>query len=148
MVFQLRPAEIETEGLAAALRKHVELLRRAHRRRIGLELAGTSLRRPDIEEEVFRIAQESLNNALRHSRAEHVDVRLEESGRGLRLSVADDGVGFDPEEPGLRARRLGLTSMEERARALGGRLEITSAPGRGTRIDLEVDGGGDPRPDR
>jgi signal transduction histidine kinase len=148
MVFQLRPAEIETEGLAAALRKHVELLRRAHRRRIGLELAGTSLRRPDIEEEVFRIAQESLNNALRHSRAEHVDVRLEESGRGLRLSVADDGVGFDPEEPGLRARRLGLTSMEERARALGGRLEITSAPGRGTRIGLEVDGGGDPRPDR
>jgi signal transduction histidine kinase len=56
-------------------------------------------------------------------------------------------VGFDPEHPGLRARRLGLTSMEERARALGGRLEIASAPGGGTRIDLEVDRGGDPRPD-
>jgi signal transduction histidine kinase len=148
LVFQLRPAEIETEGLAAALRKHVELLRRAHRRAIGLELTGTPRLRSGIDEEVFRIAQESLHNALRHSRAEHVDLRLAEGPGGLRLTVADDGVGFDPDDPGLRARRLGLTSMEERALALGGRLEITSAPGDGTRVDLEVDCDGDSRPDR
>jgi signal transduction histidine kinase len=60
----------------------------------------------------------------------------------------DDGVGFDPDDPGLRARRLGLTSMEERARGLGARLEIASAPGRGTTISLEVACDGDPRPDR
>jgi signal transduction histidine kinase len=54
------------------------------------------------------------------------------------LTVADDGVGFDPATPGLRARRLGLTSMEERARALGGTLSIESAPGAGTTVRLEV----------
>jgi signal transduction histidine kinase len=148
VVFQLRPAELETEGLAAALRKHVELLRRAHRRPIELELEGEPRLRPGVDEEVFRIAQESLNNALRHSGAERISVRVDERPGGLRLTVSDDGAGFDPEDAGLRARRLGLTSMEERARGLGARLEIASAPGRGTTIGLEVAGDGDPRPDR
>ena len=62
--------------------------------------------------------------------------------------MSDDGVGFEPEDASLRARRLGLTSMEERARALGARLRIDSAPGRGTTIALEVACDGDPRPDR
>jgi signal transduction histidine kinase len=149
VVFQLRPAELETEGLAAALRKHVELLGRAHRRPIGLELSGTPRLRPGVDEEVFRIAQESVNNALRHASAERIDVRLGEGLDGLRLIVVDDGVGFDPDDPALRARRLGLTSMEERARGLGARLRIASAPGQGTTITLEVArDGGDPRPDR
>jgi signal transduction histidine kinase len=148
VVFQLRPAEIETEGLAAALRKQVELLRRAHRREIGLELTGTPRLHPGVDEEVFRIAQESLNNALRHAGADRIDLRLDERPDGLRLAVVDDGVGFDPDDPGLRARRLGLTSMEERARGLGARLEIASAPGRGTTIALEVACDGDPSPDR
>ncbi len=148
LVFQLRPAELETEGLGAALRKHVELLRRAHRAPVSLELAGTPRLRPGVDEEVFRIAQESLQNALRHAQAERIELRLEEGPDGLRLTVADDGVGFEPGEAALRSRRLGLTSMEERARALGARLRIDSAPGRGTTIGLEVDCGGDPRPDR
>jgi signal transduction histidine kinase len=137
LVFGLRPAEVETEGLAAALRKHVELLQRAHRRRVDLVLDGRPRLRPGIDEEVLRIAQESLQNALRHARAERVQVRLEE-GESLRLTVADDGVGFDPDDPAVRARRLGLTSMEERARALGARLRIDSAAGRGTTVSLEV----------
>ena len=138
LVFQLRPAELETEGLAAALRKHVELLRRTHRAEIGLELEGAPRLRPGVDEEVFRIAQESLQNALRHSDGDRIDVRLDEGAGGLRLAVADDGVGFEPEEAGLRSRRLGLTSMEERARALGGTLSIESRPGAGTTIVLEV----------
>ena len=148
LVFQLRPAEIETEGLGAALRKHVELLGRAHRASFSVELSGTPRLRPGIDEEVFRIAQESLQNALRHSGAEHIELRLDESAGGLRLTVSDDGVGFEPEDAGLRARRLGLTSMEERARALGARLRIDSAAGQGTTIGLEVACDGDPRPDR
>jgi signal transduction histidine kinase len=148
LVFQLRPAELETEGLGAALRKHVELLGRAHGASISVELNGAPRLRPEIDDEVFRIAQEALQNALRHSRAEQIELRLDEDADGLRLTVSDDGVGFEPDEAGLRARRLGLTSMEERARALGGRLEIDSAPGRGTTIGLEVSCGGDPRPDR
>ena len=54
------------------------------------------------------------------------------------MTVADDGVGFDPDAPGLRSRRLGLTSMEERARALGGTLAVVSRPGEGTTVTLEV----------
>jgi signal transduction histidine kinase len=148
LVFQLRPAEIETEGLGAALRSHVDVLRRAHRADISLALTGSPRLRPGVDEEVFRIAQESLQNALRHSEAERIDVRLDEGAGGLRLEVADDGLGFEPEEAALRSRRLGLTSMEERARELGGRLAIDSAPGRGTTITLEVACDGDPRPDR
>ena len=148
LVFQLRPAEIETEGLGAALSSHVDVLRRAHRAQISLELTGSPRLRSGIDDEVFRIAQESLQNALRHSGAGRIDVRLDEGSGGLRLAVADDGVGFEPDEAGLRSRRLGLTSMEERARALGARLTIDSAPGRGTTITLEVDCVGDPRPYR
>ncbi len=102
--------------------------------RSRLELSGTPRLRPGVDEEVFRIAQESLQNALRHSRAEHIELRLDEGAGGLRLTVSDDGVGFEPEDASLRSRRLGLTSMEERARALGARLRIDSAPGRGTTI--------------
>ena len=148
LVFQLRPAEIETEGLGAALRSHVDVLRRAHRAQIELELSGSPRLRAGVDEEVFRIAQESLQNALRHSRADRIEVRLDESAGGLALAVVDDGVGFEPDEAGLRSRRLGLTSMEERAGALGGRLAIDSAPGRGTTITLEVDCAGDSRPHR
>jgi signal transduction histidine kinase len=138
LVFQLRPAAIETEGLGEALRKHVEVLRRVHATEVALELSGTPRLRPGVDDEVFRIAQEAIHNALRHSRAERIEVHLAEDGAGVEFSVSDDGVGFDPAAPSLRARRLGLTSMEERARELGGRLSISSAPGAGTSVRLEV----------
>ena len=96
---------------------------------------------PLPEREVLRIAQEALHNALRHADARRVAVRVRRRARGLVLEVADDGVGFDPADPEVRSRRLGLTSMEERARRLGGRLEIRSAPGQGTTVRLEVGGG-------
>ncbi len=148
LVFQLRPAAVESEGLAAALRKHVEVLRRVHRRRIDIETSGEPRLRPGLDEEVFRIAQEALQNALRHSGAQRLAVGLEERNGGLVMTVEDDGVGFEPEAPALRSRRLGLTSMEERANALGGALAIVSRPGRGTRVRLEVDDAAHPRPDR
>jgi signal transduction histidine kinase len=138
LVFQLRPAAIETEGLGEALRKHVEVLRRAHATELALELSGTPRLRPGVDDEVFRIAQEAIHNALRHSRAGRIEVRLFEDGDTVELSVSDDGVGFDPAAASLRARRLGLTSMEERARELGGRLSISSSPGAGTSVRLEV----------
>ncbi len=138
LVFELRPPALESEGLATALRKHVDVLRRAYRREIGLELLGTPRRAPQLEREVFRIAQEALQNALRHARAEHIGLRLDARDGALVLAVTDDGVGFDPSEPVVRSRRLGLTSMEERARELGGTLRIDSSPGAGTTVELEV----------
>jgi signal transduction histidine kinase len=125
-------------GLAEALRKHVDVLRRAYRRDVALEVVGEPRLGPKAEVEVLRIAQEALQNALRHGEAEHLEVQLDSGDGRVTLTVRDDGVGFDPSAPGLRARRLGLTSMEERARSIGGTLAIGSRPGQGTTIRLEV----------
>jgi signal transduction histidine kinase len=138
LVFELRPGSVEDEGLATALRKHVDVLRRIYRREIGLELSGNSSGAPEVEREVLRIAQEALQNALRHAQAETIEVRLTADDGRLRLAISDDGVGFEPAAPALRSRRLGLTSMEERAEAIGGTLRIESRPGVGTTIELEV----------
>jgi signal transduction histidine kinase len=148
LVFQLRPAAIETEGLAAALGKHVDVLRRVHRLHIDLDVSGRARLRPGIDEELFKIAQEALQNALRHAEADRLEVRLREADDAVALSVSDDGRGFDPETPARRSRSLGLTSMEERAQTLGAALDIESAPERGTTISLEVPLDGDPRPRR
>jgi signal transduction histidine kinase len=138
LVFELRPAALESEGLATALRKHVRVLRRAHPAAIELQVVGEPPREPALEREVFRIAQEALQNALRHADAARLDVRLDATNGRLVLSVEDDGAGFDPDAIEVRSRRLGLTSMEERARAVGGTLTIESRPGAGTTVRLEV----------
>ena len=138
LIFELRPASLEEEGLPATLRKHVDMVRRIHGRQIELRISGAARTAPEAESEVFRIAQEALNNALRHADAERIELRLQARDGRLTLTVADDGIGFDPSAPGLRARRLGLTSMEERARALGGSLAVVSRPGDGTTVTLEV----------
>src|SRR5919198_1162354 len=138
LIFELRPASLEEEGLAATLRKHVGMLRRVHGRDVELRITGAARTAPEMEIEVLRIAQEALNNALRHADAERIELRLQARDGRLTLTVADDGIGFDPAAPGLRARRLGLTSMEERARALGGALAVVSRPGDGTTVTLEV----------
>jgi signal transduction histidine kinase len=138
LIFQLRPPAVESDGLAAALAKHVQVLRRVHRQDIDLTATGEPRLRPDVDDEVFRIAQEALHNALRHAAAARLEVALEESKGRLILTVRDDGVGFDPAATDHRSRRLGLTSMEERAASLGGTLGIDSTPGEGTTIRLEV----------
>jgi signal transduction histidine kinase len=138
LIFELRPASLEEEGLAATLRKHVDMLRRVHGRDVELRISGAAATAPETESEVLRIAQEALNNALRHADAERIELRLQSRDGRLTLTVADDGVGFDPGAPGVRSRRLGLTSMEERARALGGSLAVVSRPGDGTTVTLEM----------
>jgi signal transduction histidine kinase len=138
LIFELRPPSLEDEGLAATLRKEVDMLRRVHGRDIELRIAGAATCAPENEAEVLRVAQEALHNALRHAEAERIELRMEARDGRLVVTVADDGVGFDPDAPGVRSRRLGLTSMEERARALGGSLAVVSRPGEGTTVTLEV----------
>jgi signal transduction histidine kinase len=140
LIDELRPPSLAIEGLATALRKHVAVLRRVFGVDVGLRVAGALRLDPEAEGEVFRIAQEALQNAMRHSHAERVEVRLEADNGRVDLAVADDGIGFEAANPELRGRRLGLTSMEERARAVGGVLTIESEPGAGTTVRLEVGG--------
>ena len=138
LIFELRPASLEQEGLAATLRKQVDMMRRLHGRDIELRISGAARPAPEAEGDVLRIAQEALNNALRHANARRIELRYESRDHRIVVTVADDGVGFDPAAPGVRSRRLGLTSMEERARALGGALAVVSRPGEGTTVTLEV----------
>jgi signal transduction histidine kinase len=138
LILELRPPDLARDGLCVALRKHVELLGRLHPVPIDMEADEGLTAGPRRDPEVLRIGQEALHNALRHSGASRVGVRLAARDGRLALEVSDDGAGFEPDDPQLRARRLGLTSMEERAARLGARLEIRSAPGAGTTVRLEV----------
>ncbi len=140
LILGLRPPALERDGLEQTLRKEIEMLRRVHGVEIELSADGGELAGDDGERDlaVLRIAHEALHNALRHARAGHVTVRLSETPGLLTVEVTDDGVGFEPGRAELRSRHLGLTSMEERARELGGHLEIRSAPGAGTTVRLAV----------
>jgi len=141
VIVHLRPAALEFHGLAVALGKHVDVLRRTHKRAIVLEIDGAAAVAAAVEGDAFRIAQEALHNALRHAGpAARIAVALRSEPGHLELTVSDDGVGFEPQDAAARARRLGLTTMAERARAAGGTLAITSAPGAGTTVRLEVRG--------
>jgi signal transduction histidine kinase len=139
LILGLRPPELERDGLAGALRKEIEMLERIHGVKVELTAGGGggggALER-DLG--VLRIAHEAIHNAVHHAGASKIAVRLREGDGRLTLEVVDDGSGFDPALPELRSKHLGLTSMEERAKELGGRLEIRSVRGSGTTIELEV----------
>jgi signal transduction histidine kinase len=138
VVFELRPGSLEAEGLGTVLRKHVEVLRRVFGRAIELRVCDAPRLAAGPATQVLRIAQEALGNALRHADAQRIEVRLQNGDGRLVLSVADNGIGFDPDAPEVRGHRLGLTSMRERAIELGGTLRVTSSPGNGTSVRLEI----------
>ncbi|TYT26345.1 hypothetical protein FZO89_08770 [Luteimonas viscosa] len=141
----LRPPQLDSLGLEAALRGQVALLSRNSRLSIGLEVAAIDGRLPaTVELACFRIAQEALTNVARHAGASHVEVavEVEDDGqqRALVLRVSDDGRGIDPARPG----GLGLLTMRERAAQLGGSVTIAPRPGGGTvvRATLPIAGNG------
>ena len=141
LIRELRPPDLERDGLCAALRKHLEVLRPLYDVDLHLDLDAEVSAGEDRDPDVLRIGQEAAANALRHARAARVTVRLGSRADGVELEVSDDGIGFDPDDARLRGRRLGLTSMEERAARIDADLEIESAPGRGTTVRLRVPGG-------
>jgi signal transduction histidine kinase len=138
LILGLRPPELERDGLRGALRKEIEMLERIHGVKVGFEADGSGGAAIDRYLGVLRIAHEALHNALRHANASKITVSLRQDDGRLALEVQDDGAGFDPGSVELRSKHLGLTSMEERARELGGRLELRSAPGEGTTVTLKV----------
>ncbi|MEU8761607.1 GAF domain-containing sensor histidine kinase [Streptomyces sp. NPDC048659] len=140
-VVELRPAALDEDGLVHTLRTQIQVLDRAHTARVTFDGGGVRALPAAQEEAVLRVAQEALHNALRHSGAALVTVTLARSGTGARLTVADDGRGFDPRTVRSAGRHLGLVSMRDRSAGVGGTLTVTSAPGRGTTIEMEVPGG-------
>lgn len=135
----LHPAALERRGLAEALRDHCAEIERRHVLRVVLSVGGAAEDAfpPDIALGLYRIAQEALANAVRHAGARTAEVTLRAAAGTARVTVADDGGGFDPGEA-RRAGGVGLASIEERAQLLGGRCRIASSPGAGTRIEVTV----------
>lgn len=138
MLDNLRAAPLETVGLVEALRKQCEALGFRTGAQVDFQvgggLSGLTLA-PGGQEAVFRIAQEALANVGRHARAAHVTVAVFGDPHWLRLTVSDDGQGFDPEQA---ARGMGLGNMRTRAAEFGGTLELNTAPGGGTQITVAV----------
>ncbi|MGQ0839782.1 GAF domain-containing sensor histidine kinase [Actinokineospora sp.] len=138
VVVGLRPPDLAGDGLDVALGKQADLLDRVHRpdvRFFGGQVPRLSTAR---EEAVYRISQEALHNALRHASAGRIEIDLSLRANLVVLEVRDDGIGFDLAASGHAARRLGMTSMHERARSAGGRLDVTSHSPGGTIVRLEV----------
>jgi signal transduction histidine kinase len=135
----LRTPDVDRDGLLPAIRSQAALLSRVHNLDVDVEADEEPTLDGRVEHEVFRIVQEALTNAVRHAQPARVTVSLV-SGDSLQLTVRDDGLGFDPDEQNYRGRRLGLTSMRERAASIGGTLTITSSPGNGASVHLEVPG--------
>ncbi|MBX7174592.1 MAG: PAS domain S-box protein [Pyrinomonadaceae bacterium] len=140
LAWELRPAVLDDLGLFAALEKYVnewsqhsgisgELLPSSTK---GLRLTN------EIETNLYRIAQEALNNISKHSKATNAEIQLERRNDKIVLIIVDNGIGFNPKVKRNRSKGIGLLGMKERTSIIGGILEIESAPGRGTSIFVRV----------
>ncbi len=139
-IFDLRPPALSEMGLFVALRGYLQEFEKHFGIAVAAELPATEERLPaTVELSLFRIVQEALQNAQKHASASRINVWGEMDSLGVRLSVEDDGRGFDPTEvANRRSKNLGLISMRERAGLIGAGLQITSVPGQGTKIGLTV----------
>lgn len=135
-VLELRPAQLEQDGLTDVLRKQVRILDRASVPQLVFHDEDPAVLPPAQQTVMLRVAQEALHNAVRHSGATLITVRL----AGRVLEVTDDGTGFDVEQTLKAGRSLGLRSMRDRACQVRGKATFTSSPGRGTVVRLEVPG--------
>jgi PAS domain S-box-containing protein len=137
LVYELRPDILETAGLVGAIQHRLD----AVEKRAGLEtrlLVNRPIELPfQLEEALYRIIQEALNNSLKHAHATQVSVSLQTDGMTVEVEVTDNGQGFDPET--LKdSGGVGLSSIRERAEKLGGAVEIHSSPGQGTTIKIRA----------
>lgn len=137
LIFELRPPILEEEGLAAALRARLEAVEARSGLKTHIHVADIGRLPPHIEVGLYRLAQEALNNTLKHAQASQVSISLTRVEGKAILEVADNGIGFDP----LLAESqggMGLRGMRERAEQLGAKLLIESAPEAGTKVKVEA----------
>jgi two-component system sensor histidine kinase DegS len=138
----LRPSALDDLGLLPALEGLMGDIEAGNGVETGLRICGDRQRLPpEVELALFRIVQEALNNAKRHSQASQVVTTVEFGKGGTRITVDDDGQGFEvPDRAGdlVSTGKLGLIGMQERAQLLGGTLKIRSKPGKGTTVTVEI----------
>jgi signal transduction histidine kinase len=137
LIFELRPGNLEKDGLIHALKTHSSALQA----RIGLPIVVHGAELADrlplpVEEVLYRIAQEALHNIVKHAAARHVRLELVEEPSHVRLRVVDDGRGFDP--AAVADGHLGLAGMQARAEKIGATIDVRSRLGFGTTIDVAI----------
>jgi len=137
LVFELHPSILEKEGLVAALQSRLAAVESRSGLKTGIHVEGETRLSLSIEEELYRIAQEGLNNAVKHARARSVGIDLKYSPDHVCLELSDDGAGFDPHTAG-EGGGLGLRGIQERVRKMNGSLSIDSSPETGTRLIITV----------
>ena len=137
LVHELRPLTLEQDGLIQTLQKRLDTVER----RAGVKahlLADVLIELPlDIENELYHIIQEALNNALKHAAATSITVKIQSIASQVQVEIMDNGLGFDAEAVGLGG--IGLVSMRERAEKLGSVLQVVSGPNQGTTIGITIE---------
>ena len=138
-IWELRSSRLETRDLASALEDLADDIGTARAVQVDVEMRGRAWTpAPESDEQLLRIAQEAIGNAVRHGRAKHVRVSLDYERDSVALRVADDGCGFVPSDQRSDGEHWGLTTMRERAQRLGGQLRILSGRGEGTIVETTV----------
>ncbi|MCK4817335.1 sensor histidine kinase, partial [bacterium] len=135
LIYELRPSILSNVGLLEALQHRLDTVEK--RAGIITSFKCTIIDQPSAitETELYGIAQEALNNVLKHSGADSVSISLTQLNQEIILEITDDGLGFQLQESPASGG-FGISSMKERAEKIGGRVEITSKPDRGTRIKV------------
>jgi signal transduction histidine kinase len=137
LLHQLRPSILEDEGLVKAIQQRLDTVEKRTNIDAQLVTEGNLDHLPEkVEDELYNIAQEALNNTLRHARAQSVRVLIREDEHKVTLCVEDDGVGFDAS---IKHSGMGLINIQDRVKAISGKLSIISELGHGTQITVSVD---------
>ncbi len=138
LIFELRPSSLESDGLVQALRTHATAVQRRTALAIVVDAEPIDRLPLQAEEALYRIGQEALHNVVKHANASHATIRIWREGDRVRLSVSDDGGGFDPDA--VPRGHLGLIGMRQRVDLVGGELRVESRTGKGTSIEAAVPG--------
>ena len=145
LIYGLKPVLLDEMGVVAAVKNLIEETNKQGKPKIEFRSAGVGRLESMLEHSIFRIIQESINNARRYSQSNRVRIKLTQKDARIQLEIQDWGVGFDVAR--VRDGHFGLEGIQERARAFGGHAMINSTPGKGTRIvvDLPALGAATPR---
>jgi signal transduction histidine kinase len=136
LVFELRPVVLEEEGLVNALDARVKALGARWGIKTEFQVEGEIELDPAVELELYRIAQEALNNVVKHARASHVHIELKNQVGQYSLMIRDDGIGFDPVFA-AQGGGLGLRNIRDRAKVIGGKFALETSPGQGTVVKVQ-----------
>jgi two-component system sensor histidine kinase NreB len=137
IAYELRPTVLDDMGLDAAIARYAQDVEQHAGVTVIVSLSlGAERLESELETVIYRVAQEAMTNAVKHAHATHLDVSLSGSDGDVRLTVTDNGLGFDLDN--AEGKGLGLLGMRERADLVGGKLSVRSEQGEGTTVELQV----------